>query len=124
LVIIASEFSRDMLIEGRPGSNARDQATAPTDVIQEMKHYGQHRHYTAGSSVVMFGGGMRRGHVHGATAEERPLSAIKDPVSVMDLHATVFTALGISPQTAFDVEKRPFYATEDGKGRAVASLFG
>lgn len=123
LVIIASEFSRDMLIEGRPGSNARDQATAPTDIIQEMKHYGQHRHYTAGSSVVMFGGGMRRGHVHGATAEERPLSAIKDPVSVMDLHATVFTALGISPQTAFDVEKRPFYATEDGKGRAVASLF-
>ncbi len=27
LVIIASEFSRDMMIEGMPGSNANDQAT-------------------------------------------------------------------------------------------------
>ena len=43
----------------------------------------------------------------------------KNPVSVTDLHATIFTAMGISPKTAFDVEKRPFYATEDGKGQAV-----
>jgi hypothetical protein len=41
----------------------------------------------------------------------------------MDLHATIFTALGIHPKTAFDVEKRPFYATEDGKGVAVRELF-
>ena len=46
LVIIASEFSRDMIMEGKPGSNANDQATAKVDVIQEMKHYGQHRHFT------------------------------------------------------------------------------
>src|SRR4029450_4811421 len=30
LVIIASEFSRDMVIEGIPGSNARDQSRART----------------------------------------------------------------------------------------------
>jgi hypothetical protein len=40
LVVLASEFSRDMIIEGVPGSNARDQATAPSDTLQEMKHYG------------------------------------------------------------------------------------
>ena len=40
----------------------------------------------------------------------------------MDLHATIFTAMGITPKTAFDVEKRPFYATEDGKGEAVAEI--
>lgn len=123
LVILASEFSRDMLIEGKPGSNAQDQATEKVDVIQELKHYGQHRHFTAGSSVVMFGGGMKRGFLYGRTADERPLAAIENPVSVMDLHATIFTAMGISPKTAFDVEKRPFYATEDGKGQAVAELF-
>ena len=123
LVIIASEFSRDMIIEGKPGSNAKDQATAPTDVITEMKHYGQHRHFTAGSSVVMFGGGMRRGFVYGKTADERPLTAVENPVSVTDLHATIFTAMGISPATVFEVEKRPFYATEDGKGKAVRELF-
>ncbi len=123
LVIIASEFSRDMLMEGKPGSNAQDQATEKTDVIKEMKHYGQHRHFTAGSSVVMFGGGVKRGFLYGKTADERPLVAVEKPVSVSDLHATIFTAMGISPKTAFDVEKRPFYATEDGKGQAVTELF-
>ncbi len=123
LVIIASEFSRDAMIEGIPGSNARDQATAPSDTLQEMKHYGLHRHFTGGTSVVMFGGGMKRGFVYGKTAEERPLVAIENPVSVSDLHATIFTAMGISPKTGFDVEGRPFYATEDGKGKAVSALF-
>lgn len=123
LVILASEFSRDMLIEGKPGSSAQDQATEKVDVIEKMTHYGQHRHFTAGSSVVMFGGGMKRGFLYGKTADERPLAAIENPVSVMDLHATIFTAMGISPKTAFDVEKRPFYATEDGKGVAVKELF-
>ncbi|WP_193212560.1 DUF1501 domain-containing protein [Luteolibacter marinus] len=123
LVIIASEFSRDMMIEGVPGSEARDQARVKSDTLENMTHYGLHRHFTGGSSVVMFGGGMKKGHVHGATADERPLIAVKDPVSISDLHATIFTAMGISPKSVFDVEKRPFYATEDGKGRAVKSLF-
>ncbi|MFO0905603.1 MAG: DUF1501 domain-containing protein [Pirellulales bacterium] len=123
LVIIASEFSRDAMIEGIPGSNAKDQATAPSETLQEMKHYGLHRHFTGGTSVVMFGGGMKKGFVYGKTADERPLVAIENPVTVTDLHATIFTALGISPKTVFDVEGRPFYATEDGKGKAVRDVF-
>lgn len=123
LVVIATEFSRDMMIEGVPGSNARDQSRARSDTLQEMVHYGLRRHFTGGSSVVMFGGGMKQGHVHGATADERPLVAVEDPVNITDLHATIFTAMGISPKTAFDIENRPFYATEDGHGQAVKSLF-
>lgn len=123
LVIIASEFSRDMMIEGVPGSEAKDQARVKSETLENMTHYGLHRHFTGGSSVVMFGGGTKKGHVHGATADERPLIAVKDPVSITDLHATIFTAMGISPKTVYDVEKRPFYATEDGKGRSVDSLF-
>ncbi|KAF0180059.1 MAG: hypothetical protein FD161_1072 [Limisphaerales bacterium] len=123
LVIIASEFSRDAMIEGIPGSNAKDQATAPSETLQEMKHYGLHRHFTGGTSVVMFGGGVKKGFIYGQTADERPLIAVKNPVSVMDLHATIFTAMGISPKTVFDIEGRPFYATEDGKGRAVREIF-
>lgn len=111
------------MMEGAPGSTAKDQSRAQSDTLEEAKHYGLHRHFTGGSSVVLFGGGMKRGHVHGATAEERPLVAIKDPVSITDLHATLFTAMGISPKSGFDIEKRPFYATEDGKGRAVQALF-
>jgi uncharacterized protein (DUF1501 family) len=123
LVVIATEFSRDMMIEGVPGSVAQDQSRAKSDTLERPEHYGLHRHFTGGSSVVMFGGGVKKGHIHGATADERPLVAVKDPVTITDLHATIFTAMGISPMAVYDIEKRPFYATEDGKGKAVASLF-
>ncbi|PQO45368.1 DUF1501 domain-containing protein [Blastopirellula marina] len=124
LVILASEFSRDMIMEGKPGSNARDQATEAVDVFKEMKHYGQHRHFTGGSCVMMWGGGVRKGMLYGETANERPFVATKDPVSVTDLHATIFNAMGISPKTVFEIERRPFYATEDGKGKPVTEIFG
>jgi uncharacterized protein (DUF1501 family) len=123
LVIIASEFSRDAMIEGVPGSKARDQATAKSDTLEEPKHYGLHRHFTGGSSVVMFGGGTKRGFLYGSTADERPLITTSNPVSITDLHATIFTAMGISPKTMYEIEKRPFYATEDGKGIAVREIF-
>jgi hypothetical protein len=124
LVILASEFSRDMIMEGKPGSNANDQTTDPVEALKEMKHYGQHRHFTGSSCVVMWGGGVKRGHLYGASAMERPFVAVENPITVTDLHATIFSAMGISPKTVFDVEKRPFYATEDGKGQAVRDLFG
>lgn len=123
LVVIASEFSRDMIIEGVPGSSARDQSRARTDTLQEMKHYGLHRHFTGGTSVVMFGGGVKQGFVYGRTADKRPCLAIENPVPISDMHATIFTAMGISPRTSMDVERRPFYVTEDGEGKAVTALF-
>ncbi len=123
LIVVASEFSRDALIEGVPGSSATDQATVKGETLESPKHYGLHRHFTGGTNVVMFGGGMKRGYLYGQTADERPLVAVKNPVSISNLHATIFTAMGISPKTVFDVEKRPFYATEDGKGVAVKDVF-
>ena len=71
----------------------------------------------------MFGGGMKKGHIYGRTADERPLVAVENPISIEDLHATIFTAMGISPKTVFDIERRPFYATRDGKGVAVTDLY-
>jgi Protein of unknown function (DUF1501) len=123
LVVLATEFSRDMMIEGIPGSTARDQSRAPAQKLGEMKHYGLHRHFTGSGSVLMFGGGIKKGFLYGETAAERPLLTTKNPVSIKDLHATIFQAMGIHPRTAFDVEKRPFYATEDGKGVPVKELF-
>ena len=123
LVIIASEFSRDMMIEGVPGSNAKDQSRAKTDVLKEMKHYGLHRHFTGGTSVCMFGGGTKKGFVYGKTADERPNIAVENPLSVEDLHATIYTAMGISPKTKLDVERRPFYVTKDGSGKAAMDIF-
>ena len=123
LVVVASEFSRDAMIEGVPGSKASDQTRFKSDTLEESKHYGLHRHFTGGTSVVMFGGGMKKGFLHGATADERPLIAVKNPVTIPDLHATIFTAMGISPKTMYEIEQRPFYATEDGNGKAVKEIF-
>ncbi|HTN01154.1 MAG TPA: hypothetical protein VL132_04715, partial [Planctomycetaceae bacterium] len=65
----------------------------------------------------------KKGHLYGESAPERPFLAVKDPLTVTDLHASIFTAMGISPKTVFDVEKRPFYATEDGLGQPAMGLF-
>ena len=123
LVILASEFSRDMMIEGVPGSVAHDQSRARTEKLNEMKQYGLHRHFTGGTSIAMFGGGVKKGFTYGKTADERPLMAVENPVSIEDLHATIYTAMGINPKTAYEVEKRPFYATKDGIGKAATDIF-
>jgi hypothetical protein len=44
--------------------------------------------------------------------------------SPADLHATIMTAMGISPKTGFDIEGRPFYVTTDGKGVPIQDIFG
>jgi hypothetical protein len=82
-----------------------------------------HRHFTDAGCVLMFGGGIRRGHLHGVTADERPCRTLEDRVVIEDLHATIFRALGIAPTLAYTIEERPFYVTRDGKGTAIQSLF-
>ncbi|MCH2612571.1 MAG: DUF1501 domain-containing protein, partial [Pirellulales bacterium] len=91
--------------------------------INELKFYGMHRHFTGAGSVLMFGGGLKGGHLHGVTADERPCTTIKDRVVIEDLHATIYRALGISPRHAYEIEGRPFYVTRDGEGQAIDSLF-
>jgi hypothetical protein len=122
LVVLASEFSRDMMMEGRPEAKVPDQVVVP-DKIMELKHYGMHRHFTGAGSVLLFGGGLKKGFVYGQTADERPCKAIDKPVGIEDLHATIFRTLGISPKLAYEIEQRPFYVTHDGKGQAIRDLF-
>jgi hypothetical protein len=122
LIVLASEFSRDALMEGRPDKPVKDQVAMP-DKIEDMKFYGMHRHFTDAGCVLLYGGGMKRGHLHGLTAEERPCKTIKDRVVIEDLHATIYRALGISPKLSYDIEKRPFYVTRDGVGQPIMDLF-
>ncbi|MBX3731400.1 MAG: DUF1501 domain-containing protein [Verrucomicrobiae bacterium] len=122
LIVVASEFSRDMMQEGKPDKPIKDQVPVP-DRIESMTHYGMHRHFTDAGCVLLFGGGMRRGHLHGVTADERPCKTLRDRVVIEDLHATIYRAMGISPKLAYEIEKRPFYVTRDGVGQPVAGLF-
>jgi arylsulfatase A-like enzyme len=121
MVIVASEFSRDMLTEGRPDLKVLDQVEVP-EIIEDMKNYGMHRHFTDGCSVLMFGGGIKRGHVFGKTADERPCKTIENPIKINNLHQTVYHALGIAPDTNYIIEQRPFYTTPDGHGKAEMDL--
>ncbi|MFN3648786.1 MAG: DUF1501 domain-containing protein [Armatimonadota bacterium] len=121
LIVLASEFSRDMMTEGKPGATVTNQVEVP-DVMQEPKHYGMHRHFTDAGSVLLFGGGVKKGFVYGKTADERPCKTIENPVVIEDLHATIHHTVGIPPNLGYEVEKRPFYVTRDGHGKHIPAL--
>jgi Protein of unknown function (DUF1501) len=121
LIVIASEFSRDMLTEGKPDKKVKDQVQVP-EVMTELKHYGMHRHFTDAGAVLLFGGGVKKGFLYGKTADERPCKSIENPVVIEDLHATIYHTLGISARLAYVVERRPFYVTRDGVGKPITAL--
>lgn len=93
LVICGGEFGRTPAVEmpapGTPGNGkGRD-----------------HNHW--GFTVWLAGGGVKRGHVHGAT-DEFGFRAVDQPVHVHDLHATMLHLLG------FDHERLTYrYAGRD-----------
>ena len=122
LVILASEFSRDMMVEGRPDATVKEQVDQP-DIIHELKHYGMHRHFTDGCSMLMFGGGIKKGHVYGKTSDERPCKTIEKPIKIDSVHQTIYHALGIPQDAHAVVEKRPIYTTPDGLGKPELELF-
>lgn len=122
LVVLASEFGRDMLVEGKPELKVRDQVVVP-DRLTDIKHYGMHRHFTGACSVLMFGGGVKTGYLYGRTADERPCNTVEKPVIMDDLHATIYHALGIPADLFYLTEERPFYVTPDGKGKVIQEIF-
>jgi hypothetical protein len=40
------------------------------------------------------------------------------------VHQSVYHALGIHPETNYEIEGRPFYTTPDGHGKPILDLFG
>lgn len=92
------------------------------DIINDLKNYGMHRHFTDGCSILLFGGGIKRGHVFGKTADERPCKTIENPIKIASIHQTVYHALGITSNKNYGIEKRPFYTTPDGHGKVEYGL--
>ena len=66
---------------------------------------------------------MKKGYLHGNTADERPCKTLEKRVVIEDLHATIFRAMGISPKLSYMIERRPFYVTKDGLGKPIMELF-
>ena len=85
LVVVSGEFGRTPTVElPQPGANAG-------------KVNGRdHNHY--GFTILLAGGGVKGGYVHGAT-DEFGFQAVENKVHIHDLHATMLWLLG------FDHEK-------------------
>jgi hypothetical protein len=121
LIVVASEFSRDMMTEGKPDNKVKDQVVVP-NVMTELKHYGMHRHFTDAGCVLLFGGGVKKGFLYGKTADERPCKTLENRVVIEDLHATIYRTVGISPRLSYEIEQRPFYVTRDGVGKPILDV--
>ena len=72
LVVWGGEFGRTPMVQG--GNDGRD-------------------HHKRGFTMWLAGGGVKRGHVHGAT-DDLGFDVAHDPVHVHDLNATILHLLG------------------------------
>ena len=71
-------------------------------------------HWARAFSIVLAGGGVKGGVIHGATAADGSVPE-RDPVGPSDLAATTFTLMGIKPQKRlFSAGGRPHRIVDDG----------
>jgi hypothetical protein len=78
-------------------------------------------HWSFCYSVVMAGGGVRGGQVHGSSDRSAAYPST-NPVSPADLVATIYHCLGIDPRThIIDQQGRPFVAST---GKPLRALLG
>ncbi|HEX7447536.1 MAG TPA: DUF1501 domain-containing protein [Pirellulales bacterium] len=125
LVVVATEFGRTIANQPKAGVEPigfAERQSGDKLVIENEKMYGFHGHFSSANTLLFFGGGFRRGLVYGGTADRHPMMPIEKPVYLTDVHATIYRALGIGPDTAYVTEGRPFHVTKDGKGQAIKDL--
>ncbi len=97
LIVIATEF-------GRP---------------PEFDAGGGRGHYSKAFSVVLAGGGLKTGQAIGSTGELGK-TILEHPVSIPDLHATIYQALKINPAKELYDGDRPVPITDNGTPVAKA----
>jgi hypothetical protein len=100
LVMWGGEFGRTPMTEGRDG---RD-------------------HNPYGFTMVLAGGGVKGGHIHGST-DEFGLRAVDDPVHVHDLHATILHLLGLDHRRLTYFHNGRNERLTDNAGSVVQELF-
>lgn len=79
-------------------------------------------HNTEGFSIWMAGGGIKSGHVHGAT-DEWGHRAVEGVVTQHDFHATLLQLMGLDHQTLhFKHNNQPVALVEPEQGRVVDEI--
>lgn len=79
-------------------------------------------HNTEGFSIWMAGGGLKPGHVHGAT-DEWGHRAVEDVVTQHDFHATLLHPMGLDHESlTFTHNNQPIALVEPQQGNVVEKL--
>lgn len=91
LVVVATEFGRPAGFDGGGGRG----------------------HHGKCFSIALAGGGLKNGRTIGTT-DELAMNIVDRPVSVPDLHATIYAALGINPRENLYAGDRPVPITDGG----------
>jgi arylsulfatase A-like enzyme len=98
LIVVASEFGRPAGFDGGGGRG----------------------HHGKCFTVALAGGGLKNGVTIGTT-DDLAMQIVDRPVSVPDLHATIYATLGIDPHENLYAGDRPV-PTTDG-GQPIRELF-
>ncbi|MDP6445294.1 MAG: DUF1501 domain-containing protein [Pirellulaceae bacterium] len=99
LVVVATEFGRPPEFDGGGGRG----------------------HYSKAFSVLLAGGGLATGQAIGVT-DELGKEILQRPVSVPDLHATLYATLGVNPAELLYDGERPVPITD--RGAQIHEIFG
>jgi hypothetical protein len=92
----------------------------PTKEISGTLEYGRN-HNNQGFTVLVAGGGFKRGVAYGAT-DDLGFAAVEKPVHVNDLHATILHQLGMDhTKLTFRYSGRDFRLTDVG-GNVIQDL--
>ncbi len=102
LVVWTGEFGRTPYAQGKDAKAGRD------------------HHHTA-FTTLLAGGGIRGGHIHGAS-DEFGMNATKDPVHVHDLHATMLHLLGLDHEKLTYRYSGRDYRLTDVHGKIVHNI--
>jgi hypothetical protein len=97
LIVVATEFGRPAQFDGGGGRG----------------------HHAKSFSIALAGGGLKTGQAIGTT-DELGMAIAEVPISVPDLHATIYHALGIDPSEELYAGDRPVPITDHGTPVAAA----
>lgn len=92
VIVVATEFGRPAQFDGGGGRG----------------------HHGKCFSVVLAGGGLKTGQAIGET-DELGMNSMSRPVSVPDLHASIYAAMGINPHEELYAGDRPVPITDGGQ---------
>ena len=125
LVVIGTEFGRTIAsapAAGKEPDGFAERNTGENLIIANEKMYGFHGHFSTCSCMLFFGAGIKHGTVYGKTADRHPMEPVENPAPLIDAYATIFKVLGIPPDTNYVTEGRPFFVTNNGKGKPIDGL--